>query len=85
MKLTIYTCDYCNKVLSNETDEIAVNHINIHFNNCSYAIYKRGQDPKWVDTNTIRGHYQFCNLDCLCAFLKIRDIKGIYEQQKKGK
>lgn len=79
MKLTIYTCDACNKVLSNETDKIAVNHININFNKCSVAVYKWGPSPRWENANAFNGHYQFCNLDCLCAFLKIHDIRGIDE------
>lgn len=62
MKTTVYKCDNCMKVLSDE-EGFAVNHLTISFGRCTGHAEKA--DDHWRVRNSFSGVMQFCNSDCL--------------------
>lgn len=60
MKLTIYKCDNCSKILSD--DKTSIDHLSINFGESGLA-YKH--DGEWVLHRIPSGIKQFCNTDCM--------------------
>jgi len=75
MKLTVYKCDGCDKVLSD--GKTSIEHFSINFGwNSGWAmqisdeVEVGGYEKKWQVTNAFKGIKQFCNGPCLAKFVK---------------
>ncbi len=76
MKLEIYKCDHCKKVLSDPSQDIAVEHFSLAFISHSGWAMKLHEEidvgeygPKWDITNSFGGIKQFCNEKCAGSWL----------------
>lgn len=71
MKKTIYQCDECERVLSDE-GKIKKPHLSITFAEYSGWVAKNG---RWEHTAKVFGVKQFCNAQCLARFFNKLKVK----------
>lgn len=79
MRKTIYQCDTCKKILSDE-EKISFAHISVDFSkNSGWVSKKLAYTPVWRHDITTEGIFQFCDEKCLAkhfANLRKRITKG---------
>lgn len=67
MKLTVYKCDGCKAVLSDDSEGIALSHLSINFNESSWV---RKVDGLWKRAQIFNGIKQFCGVRCLFPWIE---------------
>jgi len=76
MKTTVYKCDACGAILSDEMQ--GIEHISVSFNRSDSSGWVEPCDApqeRWRFRGYVTGIMQFCNPDCLK--MKFEDLRGI--------
>jgi len=70
MKITIYKCDNCGKLLSDPSQDIGLRHISCSFDTYSGWVERKKELNMWQHFIKVQGIKQFCNSECLKRYFQ---------------